>query len=307
MKSNQEMQQVANHNLRQVASRNVVKSKTELNRYHYGNEKTDVIAEMDKRLSSVPKFRKDAVKVVNLVLSASPEYFTDKKKLKEWEQASIKWVEDTFGKENIIYAVLHLDEKTPHFHISFTPIFEGKLRASHWFDGPAKLKKIHDSYAKINKPLGISRGVKKVKSTQQELENFYKKVNSSTAYEQNLDRKLDDLFKKMESPSLKEKLNPWGFMRDVVKPLMQQLSKNLSHYRTKAVESKSVKKELDEANKKISDLELKIETLGLDPEMSFLELSKFQVIKPVIGVAKAPQEQPSRQGFEVNNKPRPKF
>ncbi|MDW3502834.1 plasmid recombination protein, partial [Escherichia coli] len=91
--------------------------------------------------------------VVDLVLSASPEFFTDKKKTKEWEQATQQWAEDTFGKENIIYSVVHYDEKTPHFHIALVPIFEGKLRASHWFDGPAKLKKIHDSYARVTKKL----------------------------------------------------------------------------------------------------------------------------------------------------------
>lgn len=311
LKDNQQITQVANHNLRQVSTRNAVKSRTPDNHYLIGCPTTDTIAEMDKRLAKVPKFRKDAVKLVDLVLSASPEFFTDKKKTKEWETLTQQWAEDTFGKDNIIYSVVHYDEKTPHFHIALVPIFEGKLRASHWLDGPAKLKKIHDSYARVTRQLGLSRGSKFVKSTQTELEEFYKKVNSSTAYDRHLDKKLDDLFEKLDNPSFMQKLKPWSIVDEIVKPFLTQFSKNLSHYRTKYKEiskhDKEQKKELEDAKQKISTLELKLEKLGIDPDTPFLQLDKFQVIKPMLGTsANAPQEQPPRQGFEVK-KPRPRF
>lgn len=40
-----------------------------------------------------------------------------------------------FGAEKIISVDLHTDESTPHAHIVFAPIFEGKLQAKHWLDG----------------------------------------------------------------------------------------------------------------------------------------------------------------------------
>jgi uncharacterized coiled-coil protein SlyX len=40
-----------------------------------------------------------------------------------------------FGKERIISIELHTDESTPHAHIVFAPIFEGKLQAKRWLDG----------------------------------------------------------------------------------------------------------------------------------------------------------------------------
>lgn len=279
-KTDQEITHIANHNLRQVASRNVRKSKTKDNIYFAGNSKMDVVAEMNKKLAVVPKFRKDANKVVNLVLSASPEFFQNatQEDIKKWASESHKWAEETFGKDNILYSVLHQDETTPHIHLALVPIFEGKLRSNHWFDGPMKLKKIHDSYAKISKKFGISRGQKKVKSSPEELESYYTKVNASTIYERKLDNKLDELFEKIDNPTLSQKLNPWAFMKEVVKPLMTQLSKNLSHYRTKNENNKSMVKELEEKTARVADLELKMEMLGLDPNMKFIECQDYKVV-----------------------------
>ncbi|ETN80463.1 plasmid recombination enzyme [Necator americanus] len=276
LKTEGEILKIANHNLRQVPSRNVVSSRTKQNTYYIGSSTTNVLKEMEDRLATVPKFRKDAVKVVNLVLSGSHEFFTDKKKAKEWELATQKWVEDTFGKENIIYSVVHHDEKTPHFQVSFVPIYDGKLRAAHWFDGPAKMNKIHNSYAKVNKPFGLQRGDKFKKPTQEELTEYYKKVNASSDYEAKLDRKLEGLFDKLDNPTLKQRLNPWGLIDGVVKPLMNQLAKNLSHYRTRSKEAEKNKKKLEQAEQQIEDYKLKMESLGLGENPSFMQCESIR-------------------------------
>lgn len=299
-KTNQEIQNVANHNLRKTPSRNVVKSRTPQNKFYIGSPDTDVLAEIEERLQDVPKYRKDAVRVVHLVLSGSPDFFKDKKKAKEWEEATQKWLEDTFGKKNLIYSVVHHDEKTPHFHVCFTPIFEGKLRASHWFDGPAKLKIIHDSYAEVNKKFGLKRGQKSVKSKQTELEDYYKKVNSSTQYDRHLDKKLDSLFDKIENPTFTQKLNPWAFINDVIKPTLMQFKENLSHYRTKSEKAKEDLAHLGEMEQRVADLEWKFSELGIDPNTPFLELQKYKIVKPNSGIASAPQGILPKNGFDFS-------
>jgi len=279
MKSHQEISLVANHNLRQVSSRNINAKKTHLNTYYIGSPNTNTIQELEQKLLEVPKFRKDAVKTVNLVLSASPEFFDDKTKIKAWEKSTQKWIEETFGKQNIIYSVVHYDEKTPHFHVCLVPIKDGKLNASFWLDGPAKLNKIHDSYSLAVKSLGISRGQKEIKSSQVELSDFYKKVNASTAYDKKLDEKLDNLFAKLENPTTWQKLKPWTLIEETVKPLMRQLKNNLSHYRTKVKDVESQTKLLIKQEQRIADLELKLETLGINPDIKFMELSKYSITK----------------------------
>lgn len=49
-------------------------------------------------------------------------------KLDEWCDDNIKWLQDTFGKDNLVSAVLHMDEKTPHIHATVVPIVTGERR-----------------------------------------------------------------------------------------------------------------------------------------------------------------------------------
>lgn len=43
-------------------------------------------------------------------------------------QESIKWAQKEHGKENIVSAVLHMDEETPHLHISLVPVVSGESK-----------------------------------------------------------------------------------------------------------------------------------------------------------------------------------
>nr|QJS06370.1 mobilization protein [Polaromonas sp.] len=49
-----------------------------------------------------------------------------------------------FGRDRIISIDLHTDESTPHVHIVFTPIEDGKLQAKHWFNGPASCAQLRE-------------------------------------------------------------------------------------------------------------------------------------------------------------------
>ena len=45
-------------------------------------------------------------------------------KVKQFFDDSYKYLEDFVGKENIIYAAVHLDEDTPHMHFYFIPVVD---------------------------------------------------------------------------------------------------------------------------------------------------------------------------------------
>lgn len=49
-------------------------------------------------------------------------------KLDEWCYGNLKWLQDTFGKDNVVSAVLHMNEKTPHIHATVVPIVSGERR-----------------------------------------------------------------------------------------------------------------------------------------------------------------------------------
>jgi hypothetical protein len=65
------------------------------------------------------------------MLSATHEdmkWIEDNGQLDDWCQDSIHWLQDTFGKENVVSAMLHMDEKTPHLHATVVPIVTGERR-----------------------------------------------------------------------------------------------------------------------------------------------------------------------------------
>ena len=51
-----------------------------------------------------------------------------KGRLNEWCDDNLQWLHRTFGKENTVSAVLHMDEHTPHIHATVVPIVTGERR-----------------------------------------------------------------------------------------------------------------------------------------------------------------------------------
>lgn len=82
--------------------------------------------------AGIKKLRPGQNTALEIILTGSPETLNslDKKGLEKWEKESMKWAEKTWGKENIVAAVLHLDEKTPHIHLIVVPIVQGLSRRS---------------------------------------------------------------------------------------------------------------------------------------------------------------------------------
>jgi len=118
------------------------------------------------------------------------------------------------------------------------------------------------------------------------------------------------LFDTLNNPTMLQKLNPWGIMDEVVKPLMTQLTKNLSHYRTKAKSTKELEKEIEKLELTVKDYQLKMETLGIDPKISFIDCEKYSnTVKNAIakktafqeGLSSAPLPSPEYQ-IEVPSK-----
>ena len=77
------------------------------------------------------KIGKNQVRALRVVMSGSPE---DMKRIRQagqldaWAKDSCGWLQKTFGKENVVSAVLHMDEKTPHIHATVVPITRGERR-----------------------------------------------------------------------------------------------------------------------------------------------------------------------------------
>jgi 5S rRNA maturation endonuclease (ribonuclease M5) len=132
------------------------------------------------------KIRKDGVLCVEILLTASPEYFRpgdrgragqwDSQQLEDWKRTNQDWLGEKFG-DRLVRAELHLDESTPHIHAYLVPLDEkGKLNCKSIFGGREKLSQFQDSYAAAMKPLGLERGIKGSRATHTEVKEYYAAV-----------------------------------------------------------------------------------------------------------------------------------
>lgn len=95
------------------------------------------------------KVRKDSVVMQDSICTASPEFFQGKSinGTAFFFRRAYEFYAKTFGEENIISAVVHMDEKTPHMHICFVPITkDGRLSSKAIIGGPQGLVKLQDMF-----------------------------------------------------------------------------------------------------------------------------------------------------------------
>lgn len=95
------------------------------------------------------KTRKDSTMFVDTLITASPEFFEGKsrKEIQAYFSEAVAFMEKKIGKGNIFSAVVHMDEKTPHLHLCFTPITEdGRLSAKEILGNRASLSKWQDEF-----------------------------------------------------------------------------------------------------------------------------------------------------------------
>jgi FtsZ-binding cell division protein ZapB len=106
--------------------------------------------EIDSRIKAAGcRTRKDSTMFVDTLITASPEFFTgrSKREVQAYFTEAVTFMEKKIGRGNIFSAVVHMDEKTPHLHLCFTPITEdGRLSAKEILGNRAQLSKWQDEF-----------------------------------------------------------------------------------------------------------------------------------------------------------------
>ena len=73
------------------------------------------------------KIGKNQVQAIRIVLTgthADMEQIEQTGRLDEWCQGNLDWLRKTCGADNVVSAVLHMDEETPHIHATIVPIVQ---------------------------------------------------------------------------------------------------------------------------------------------------------------------------------------
>ena len=107
--------------------------------------------------------RSDSVRVVEALVTASPEFFKGKKRseVKAYFTEALDFIKQNQNPETIISAVVHMDEKTPHMHLCFVPLTEDKrLNAKEIVGNKKKLTWWQDEFWKhmVKKYPDLERG-----------------------------------------------------------------------------------------------------------------------------------------------------
>ena len=121
-------------------------------------------AESEKQIAEAGcRTRSDSVRVVEALVTASPEFFKGKKRseVKAYFTEALDFIQKHQSKDTIISAVVHMDEKTSHMHLCFVPLTEDKrLSAKEIVGNKKKLTWWQDEFWKhmVKKYPDLERG-----------------------------------------------------------------------------------------------------------------------------------------------------
>ena len=95
------------------------------------------------------RVRKDSVRVVEALVTASPEFFKGKSRseVKAYFEYALKFLESKQSPDTFLSVVIHMDEKTPHLHLCFVPLTaDGRLSAKEVIGNRKNLVKWQDEF-----------------------------------------------------------------------------------------------------------------------------------------------------------------
>ena len=112
------------------------------------------------------KRRKDSVVMQDVLITASPDWIDAKtyEEQVEYFNHAFDFIADRYGRDNILSAVVHMDEAHPHMHLVFVPITpEGRLSSKTLMGGPKGMEKLQDDFHEhmVKKYPDLTRGISK--------------------------------------------------------------------------------------------------------------------------------------------------
>lgn len=133
------------------------------NNYHIIGRTETYLSYIDKRIKELTPKRKikdDAVLINSFILGSDGEFLEG---LSPYQQQDFffdctKFFADRYGQENIVSAVVHVDETNPHLHLNLIPVLDGRLCSKQLFDRKALRALQSDFHSVVGKKWGLKRG-----------------------------------------------------------------------------------------------------------------------------------------------------
>jgi len=147
----QTLLQAARHNLRDIqkelgANSHIDAGRTCLNETIAGPDTPKAVVALAMGLmtgAGASKLRKDYTQAHELLFTLAADTTVN---LQDYFRRCVSWAAAQFGRDNILSAVIHLDESAPHLHVLIVPIEDGHYRGTSLIDR-ARLAKLRALFA----------------------------------------------------------------------------------------------------------------------------------------------------------------
>ena len=195
--------------------------------------------------------RKDSVLMVETVLTATPEFLNNlpPEKQREFFHHAVLFFEREIGRENIVSAIVHMDEKTPHMHLCFVPLTkDNRLSAKEIIGNREKLCKWQDKYHEhmAEKFPALQRGLSAVETKRKHIPTWMLKKASGIENEGQRILELFESMNRLNTPKVKDELltrfPAWMKKVDVLSAQIRKSNLDLEQWKSKAKEAKDESK-----------------------------------------------------------------
>jgi len=123
------------------------------------------------------KIRSNAVHGLEYFVGASPEAMRAMTRAEQdaYFETALDWLKERHGAENVLSAVVHRDETTPHMTVMTIPLDEqGKLNARALVGNREKLSAMQTDFAEaVGEDHGLVRGIQGSKATHERVQRVY--------------------------------------------------------------------------------------------------------------------------------------
>ncbi|MBP4049715.1 plasmid recombination protein [Chromobacterium violaceum] len=253
LKTRPKITQAAQHNLRLRKQHNIDSSRSHLNQILYnvldidGKEAADFQKKLSEHYAQLGvKEKQGNVLAFEYVVTASPEFFNGKslEVVGRWAADQVKFMKAEF-RGQLKFAVLHLDEKTPHIHFfcstEIQSVKKYKNQKGEFFKktwslnsqkiNPEYLADLQTRFANINQKWGLKRGVRGSMQKHVPIKNFYRVVDQIMATDPA--RRIEKIIEGVEV-SIGERLSLSAIKRKIyvaILPLLKGVVRERKIYR----------------------------------------------------------------------------
>ena len=302
------------HIERSIIPRNADPTRSHLNRrlIEYPDGVKDRSAAIQRRLEEAGLTRKigsNQIRAIRINVSATPEdmeRIQREGRLDEWCTDNLKYFADTFGKENIVAAPLHRDEKTTHMHVTLVPIVKGERKRrkreeqakKRYRKKPAdsvrlcaddimsrlKLKSYQDSYAAAMAKYGLQRGIDGSEARHVSTQQYYRDIKRQTeelkaevmGLQEQKDTAREELVlakKEIQTERLK------GAATTAAANIAESVSSLFGSNKVKTLERENtaLHREVADHEKTIETLQTRIQTMQADHSRQLLDMQQKHI------------------------------